>query len=158
MLLNLILISVQGYQIHSGLIITTRMNPASDSKDFPFVDIIERWTNHLLLLGYEPFTYGNLRDVKIYSFVDNLTISAGKNNILIGLQYDNTTTINGFQPFGASYYRFNSWADFQNGVNPNDFAYTYSLKKDYSQAFPSFKFAQYSPLYRMKLLYQRILN
>ncbi len=116
---------------------------SSTSSDFPFVDIMKDG-QPFTSFGYEPFTYGNLRDVKIYSFVNNTTISAGKNNILIGLQYDNTTTVNGFQPLGASYYRFNSFADFQNGVKPTDFAYTYSLKKDYSQAFPQFKFAQFS--------------
>lgn len=115
----------------------------SVSADFPFVDILKDG-QPFTSFGYEPFTYGNLRDVKIYSFVDNLTISAGNNNILIGLQYDNTKTVNGFQSYGPSYYRYNSFADFQNGVVPTDFAYTYSLNKDYSQAFPSFKFAQYS--------------
>lgn len=116
---------------------------SSDSQDFPFVDIFKDGSP-FTSFGYEPFTYGNLRDVKIYSFVDNLTMSFGKHNILLGLQADFTKTINGFQPLGASYYRYNSWADFVNGVKPNDFAYTYSLKKDYSQAFPGFKFAQYS--------------
>jgi hypothetical protein len=116
---------------------------SSGSTDFPFVDIMKDG-QPFTSFGYEPFTYGNLRDVKIYSFVDNMTISAGKHNILLGVQFDNTTTVNGFQPLGASYYRFNSFADFQNGVRPTDFAYTYSLKKDYSQAFPTFKFAQYS--------------
>lgn len=116
---------------------------SSDSKTFPLVDIFKDGTA-FTTFGYEPFTFGNLRDVKIYSFVDNLTYSLGKHNFLLGLQADFTTTINGFQPLGASYYRYNSWADFVNGVKPNDFAYTYSLKKDYSQAFPSFKFAQYS--------------
>jgi len=116
---------------------------SSTSSDFPFVDIMKDG-QPFTSFGYEPFSYGNLRDVKIYSFVNNLSISAGKNNILIGLQYDATTTLNGFQPLGASYYRFNSFADFQNGAKPNDFAYTYSLKKDYSQAFPTFKFAQFS--------------
>lgn len=115
----------------------------SDSKDFPFVDILKDG-QVFTSFGYEPFTYGNLRDVKIYSFVDNLTINLGKNNILIGLQYDNTKTVNGFQPYGSSYYRFNSFADFQNDVVPTDFAYTYSLNKDFSQAFSSFKFSQFS--------------
>ena len=116
---------------------------SSTSQVFPFVDIMKDG-QPFTSFGYEPFTFGNLRDVKIYSYVDNLSISAGKNNILIGLQADYTSTLNGFQPLGASYYRFNSFADFQNGVKPADFAYTYSLKKDYSQAFPTFKFAQYS--------------
>lgn len=116
---------------------------SSDSKDFPLVDIMKDG-EPFTTFGYEPFTYGNLRDVKIYSFVDNLSIAAGKNNILIGVQTDFTKTLNGFQPFGASYYRFNSFDDFKNGVKPTDFSYTYSLNKDYSQAFPTFKFAQYS--------------
>ena len=119
----------------------------SQSTPFPFVDILKDGLP-FTSFGYELFTYGNLRDVKIYSFVDNLTISAGKNNILIGLQYDNTTTINGFQPVGTSYYKFNSFDDFKNGVVPTDFAQTFSLKKDYSQAFPSFKFAQYSVFFQ----------
>lgn len=116
---------------------------SSDSKDFPFVDIYKDGSP-FTSFGYEPFTYGNLRDVQIYSFVDNLNVTAGKHNLLFGIQADFTKTVNGFQPLGASYYRFNSWNDFVTGVKPNDFAYTYSLKKDYSQAFPGFKFAQFS--------------
>ena len=57
---------------------------------------------------------------------------------------DFSLTKNGFQRFGTSYYTFDSWDDFVNGENPRDFAITYSLNKDFSQAFPSFKFAQYS--------------
>lgn len=116
---------------------------SSDSKDFPFVDIYKDGSP-FTSFGYEPFTYGNLRDVQIYSFVDNLNVTAGKHNLLFGVQADFTKTVNGFQPLGASYYRYNSWNDFVTGVKPNDFAYTYSLKKDYSQAFPGFKFAQFS--------------
>lgn len=116
---------------------------SSDSKDFPFVDIYKDGSP-FTSFGYEPFTYGNLRDVQIYSFVDNLNVTAGKHNLLFGIQADFTKTVNGFQPLGASYYRYNSWNDFVTGVKPNDFAYTYSLKKDYSQAFPGFKFAQFS--------------
>ncbi|MBK6936743.1 MAG: carboxypeptidase regulatory-like domain-containing protein [Chitinophagaceae bacterium] len=101
---------------------------SSDSKDFPFVDIMKDG-QPFTSFGYEPFTYGNLRDVKIYSVTDNLTMTAGKHNFLLGLQADFTKTLNGFQPLGASYYRFNSWADFVNGVKPTDFAYTYSLKR-----------------------------
>lgn len=127
---------------------------SSDSQDFPFVDIMKDG-QPFTSFGYEPFTYGNLRDVKIYSVVNDLTISAGKHNMLVGLQTDFTTTVNGFQPLGASYYRFNSFADFQNGVKPTDFAYTYSLKKDYSQAFPQFKFAQYSALFQDEITFNK---
>jgi hypothetical protein len=127
---------------------------SSDSKDFPFVDIMKDGSV-FTTFGYEPFSYGNFRDVKIYSTVDNLTLSAGKHSFLFGLQADMTETINGFQPLGASYYRFNSIDDFKNGVKPLDFAYTYSLKKDYSQAISRFKFQQYSLLLQDEITFSK---
>ncbi|MEO6069645.1 MAG: carboxypeptidase regulatory-like domain-containing protein [Chitinophagaceae bacterium] len=114
-----------------------------ESSLFPFVDIMK---DNLFYtsFGYEPFSYGNLRDVLIYSAVDNVSFSAGKHSFIFGGQADFTNTKNGFQPLGASYYRFNSFDDFMNGVKPLDFTLTYSLSPNFEQAFPSFKFAQYS--------------
>ena len=121
---------------------------SSDSQDFPFVDILKSdgsgQTLPFTSFGYEPFTYGNLRDVEIYSFIDNLTWSAGKHNWTVGAQADFSMTKNGFQRFATSYYTFNSWDDFVNGAKPRDFAITYPLNEKFEQAFPSFKFAQYS--------------
>lgn len=116
---------------------------SSDSKIFPFVDIMK---DNLFFtsFGYEPFTYGNLRDVTTYSYIDNLTLTLSKHNLIFGVQADQSLTKNGFQPLGASYYRFNSFDDFKNGVKPLDFAYTYSLSPGFAQAFPSFKFLQLS--------------
>ena len=48
----------------------------SESDVFPLVDIMKDGTA-FTSFGYEPFTYGNLRDVKTYSFTDNLTMSLG---------------------------------------------------------------------------------
>ena len=45
---------------------------SSDSQIFPFVDILKDGTP-FTSFGYEPFTYGNLRDVKSYSLVDYAT-------------------------------------------------------------------------------------
>ena len=115
----------------------------SDSQIFPLVDILKDGSP-FTTFGYEPFTYGNLRDVKTTSFVDNLLITLGKHSLTVGGQADFSLTRNGFQRFGTSYYTFASWDDFINGENPQDFAITYSLNKDFSQAFPSFKFAQFS--------------
>ncbi len=115
----------------------------SDSQDFPFVDILKDGTPYTSF-GYELFSKGNLRKVKTYSFVDNLTYVAGKHTATFGAQFDLSETINGFQRFATSYYRFASWDDFVNGANPTDFALTYSLLPGFQQAFPSFKFAQYS--------------
>ncbi len=115
----------------------------SDSQVFPLVDILKDGTP-FTTFGYEPFTFGNLRKVKMYSIVDNLSWRTGSHNWTAGVQVDFSETINGFQRFGTSYYTFNSWEDFTSGANPRDFAITYSLAPGFAQAFPSFKFAQYS--------------
>ncbi|MET0393419.1 MAG: carboxypeptidase regulatory-like domain-containing protein [Chitinophagaceae bacterium] len=115
----------------------------SDSELFPLVDILKDGSA-FATFGYEPFSYGNLRKVKMYSLVDNLTWISGKHNWLVGAQADFSETINGFQRFGTSYYVYNSWADFTSGAKPANFALTYSLAPGFAQAFPSFKFAQYS--------------
>jgi len=115
----------------------------SDSDVFPLVDIMKDGTA-FTTFGYEPFTFGNLRDVKTYSFTDNLTMNLGNHELTLGLQMDLSTTKNGFQRFGTGAYRFNSLDDFVNGVKPNDYAITYSLSPGYAQAFPTFKFQQYS--------------
>ncbi|RZK92672.1 MAG: TonB-dependent receptor [Pedobacter sp.] len=115
----------------------------SDSSPFPLVDILDG-ANVATTFGYEPFTYGNLRDVKGYTYSDDLSIALGKHNITLGLQAEFSTTKNGFQRFGTGYYVFNSWADFVNNAKPSNYAVTYPLTADGSQAYPSFKFNQYS--------------
>ncbi|PYF72692.1 TonB-dependent receptor [Pedobacter nutrimenti] len=116
---------------------------SSDSAVFPFVDILDNG-QPLTSFGYEPFTFGNLRDVKNYSITDNFNMALGKHNVTLGAQLDFNTTQNGFQRFGTSYYTFNSWNDFITGANPRDFGITYSLSPGYEQAFPTFKFNTYS--------------
>jgi len=49
---------------------------SSDSQIFPLVDILEGGSP-LTSFGYEPFTFGNLRDVKSFSFVDFVTLPKG---------------------------------------------------------------------------------
>ncbi len=115
----------------------------SDSQIFPFVDILNAGSPYTSF-GYEPFTYGNLRKVKMYSFVDNLSWTVKKHSWTVGAQAEYSETINGFQRFGTSYYTFASWNDFISGVKPLDFGITYSLSPNFAQAFPSFKFQQYS--------------
>lgn len=121
---------------------------SSDSQIFPLVDILKADGNSaptpFTTFGYEPFTYGNLRDVQVYSLNDYMTWSVGKHNITAGLQGDYNVTKNGFQRFATSYYTFNSWDDFVNGAKPIEFAQTYSLSPNYEQAFPSYKFWQFS--------------
>lgn len=113
------------------------------STSFPFVDILSFGTPYTSF-GYEPFSFGNLRNVKTYSIVDNITWSLNKHLITLGGQADFSETINGFVRFATSYYTFASFSDFANNQKPLDFGITYSLAPGYAQAFPSFKFAQYS--------------
>lgn len=116
---------------------------SSDSKVFPFVDIMEAGTPYTSF-GYEPFTFGNLRDVKSFSFVDFVTFTKGKHTLTGGIQIDLQETKNGFQRFGTGLYRFNSWNDFVTGQKPTDYAITYSLLPNFEQAYPKVGFAQYS--------------
>jgi outer membrane receptor protein involved in Fe transport len=121
---------------------------STDSEVFPFVDILDGSGGNpgvpLTSFGFEPFSFGNLRDVKTTSFVDYLTWTSSKHNFTAGGQVDISSTRNGFQRFGTSYYTFRSWNDFISGVKPVDFAITYPLNEKFEQAFPRFKFAQYS--------------
>ncbi len=135
----------------------------SDSQIFPFVDIMSTGGGVVpqagsgvgavyTSFGYEPFSFGNLRQVKMYSLVDNLTWKTNKHSWTVGFQFDESQTINGFQRFATSYYRFATWADFESALNPNpalralptDYALTYSLSKNFAPAFSAFKFRQYS--------------
>jgi hypothetical protein len=115
----------------------------SESAEFPFVDILSGGTPYASF-GYEPFSKGNLRKVKAYSIIDNITLNLNKHLLTAGVQADLSQTTNGFQRFATSYYTFASWNDFKTGVNPIDFGITYSLSPGFAQAFPSFKFAQYA--------------
>jgi hypothetical protein len=135
----------------------------TESQIFPLVDIMSTsggvtpQTNSgvgavYTTFGYEPFSFGNLRRVKMYSIVDNISFTKNKHHWTFGAQVDFSKTINGFQRFGTSYYRFATWNDFASALDPNplnrklptDFTITYSLSKNFAPAFSSFKFNQYS--------------
>ncbi|MCX8019409.1 MAG: carboxypeptidase regulatory-like domain-containing protein [Chitinophagaceae bacterium] len=129
---------------------------SSESQVFPLVDILSS-TGYpqpvpYTTFGYEPFTFGNIRKVKLYSVVNNFTWTKNKHNWTVGGQYELSETVNGFQRFATSYYVFNSWADFASALNPNPalrakpehFAITYSLQKNFAPALSGFKFVQYS--------------
>lgn len=115
----------------------------SPGAEFPLVDILEG-ASVLTTFGYEPFTYGNLRDVKTKTFNYDANYTLGNHNFTAGAQYETSRTKNGFQRFGTGYYVFNSWNDFVNGAKPANYALTFPLTADGSQAFPSFKFSQLS--------------
>ena len=116
---------------------------STDGKLFPFVDILNAGRPYTSF-GTELFSYGNTREVTTITVNDDFTWSMGKNNFTAGVQYEHDFTKNGFQRFGTSFYVFNSWNDFVNGVKPADFGITFSNSPGYAQAFPTFKYAQTS--------------
>ncbi|MBK6827847.1 MAG: TonB-dependent receptor [Chitinophagaceae bacterium] len=120
----------------------------TESQVFPFVDIMSTGSTTRSLpytsFGHEPFSFGNLRKVKVYSVVDNFSWTKNKHSWTVGGQFEQSETINGFQRFATSYYRFRTWNDFATGQLPSDFAITYSLSKNFAPAFSSFKFRQLS--------------
>ncbi len=115
---------------------------STDGGEFPFVDIVEDG-NVYTSFGTELFSYGNLRDVKTFNVTDEVSFSYNNHNFLGGIQFEHNLTKNGFQRFGAGYYQYNSWEDFLND-NANQFAITHSMKSDFSQAYPEFKYQQFS--------------
>lgn len=120
---------------------------SSGGSVFPFVDILDgNAANNRTYtsFGYEVFSFGNLRDVTTYSFVDYATLNIGMHNLIAGVQADFEKTKNGFQRFGTGYYVFADWDDFANGANPINYALTYSLLPGYKQAFPNIGYNQYS--------------
>lgn len=116
---------------------------SSPSSLFPLVDILSGPSVYTTF-GYEPFTYGNLRDVKTTTINYDASYALGTHNLTGGFQYETSTTKNGFQRFGTGYYVFNSWNDFVTNQKPINYALTYPLTADGSQAYPSFKFSQIS--------------
>ncbi len=116
---------------------------STEGKIFPFVDILNAGKPYVSF-GTELFSYGNLRQVKTTTITDDVSWSMGKNSFTAGLQYEANDTKNGFMRFGSSFYVFNSWTDFTSGAKPANFGITFSNTPGYAQAFPSFKFGQYS--------------
>ncbi|MBM3414958.1 MAG: TonB-dependent receptor [Bacteroidetes bacterium] len=129
---------------------------SSESQTFPLVDILSSTgvatPAPYTTFGFEPFTFGNIRKVKVYSIVDNFSWTKNKHSWTVGGQFEQSETINGFQRFATSYYVFNTWNDFASALDPNPanrrkpehFVLTYSLSKNFAPAFSAFKFRQYS--------------
>jgi hypothetical protein len=113
---------------------------------FPTVDILEPLEDGTKAVytsfGPDPFTYGNLRDVQTAVVTDEVTYTAGFNNLTFGAQYEFDNTKNGFMQGGAGYYVYNSWDDFVDDANPAAFAITYGNNPEHKQVYPSFNYMQ----------------
>lgn len=119
---------------------------------FPFVDVVVAGDIYTSF-GFEPFSYGNLRDVSTVILTDEVTYNIGRHSLLGGVQFEYNMTKNGFQRFGAGYYEFdfNTEQDFLDAINngtvfdnPAQFAITHGNNASFSQEFPRFEFEQLS--------------
>ena len=129
-----------------------------DGSVFPCVDILSnedfpKGTDTYGIyttFGLDPFTYGNLRDVRTVTVTDELTFNAGIHNIVGGAQFEWNRAKNGFMQGGAGWYIYDSWESFKKDVETKTpqasaFMITHAnLEDPTSQAYPTFDYSQVS--------------
>ncbi len=110
---------------------------------FPTVDILEEGSV-LTTFGPDPFTAGNLREVKTFVATDEATMTLGVHNFLAGIQFETNKAVNGFMQGGNGYYVFSSWNDFVSGNKPLAYGITTSKDLDGSQFKAEMVYNQFS--------------
>lgn len=110
---------------------------------FPTVDILENGSLYASF-GPDPFTAGNLRQVKTFVATDELNFSYGLHNFLAGLQYETNSAVNGFAQAGNGYYVYSSWEDFKNGNKPAAYGVTFPMDGSGSPFQAKMKYNQFS--------------
>lgn len=79
-------------------------------------------TINYMSFGTELFSYRNDVINNNYSFINNLTYTAGKHTITAGGAFEIQNFGNSYTRMGTSYYRYNSVADFLSTGGPNEVA------------------------------------
>lgn len=110
---------------------------------FPTVDILED-KGCYTTFGPDPFTEGNLRQVKTFVATDEVTWTMGKNNFLAGLQFETNEAVNGFAQAANGYYVFSSWEDFTQKKPAAAFGFTFNNSDPTSIFKAKFKYNQFS--------------
>lgn len=93
---------------------------------FPTVDILKNGSLYASF-GPDPFTAGNLRQVKTFVATDEASWAIGKHNLLAGLSYETNKATNGFCQAGNGYYVYSSFEDFKNGAKPAAYGVTFPM-------------------------------
>ena len=109
---------------------------------FPTVDILKNGS-YYMGFGPDPFTEGNLRQVKTFVATDEATWSMGIQNFTAGLQFETNKATNGFGAASAGYYVFESMDDFMNGKAPRSYGVTFPMDGS-SQFNATMKYNQFS--------------
>ncbi len=97
----------------------------SNSSPFPFIDILDGNGTAYISLGYEPFTWNNAVNNKVFNVKDDVTWYLGNHTLTGGVSYEYQMAENIYMKFGTGYYRYNSMDDFFNGAAPSVVALTY---------------------------------
>ena len=123
---------------------------------FPGVDMVVGTGGNRAIysvFGSETFSYGNLRDVHTVLATDELTLSAGIHNFLLGAQFEYNHTTNGYQTQGGGAYVFEYpteqalYSAILNKTvfdNPSQFAITHGNNAELAQEYPTFQYEQVS--------------
>ena len=109
---------------------------------FPTVDILKNGS-YYMGFGPDPFTEGNLRQVKTFVATDEASWSMGIQNFTAGLQFETNKATNGFGAASAGYYVFESMDDFMNGKAPRSYGVTFPMDGS-SQFQATMKYNQFS--------------
>ena len=107
----------------------------SDSKPFPFIDIMNDYTvengtvtqdlTPYMSLGYELFTHNNRVQNKILTINDNFTYYLGDHKLMAGFKFEHQMANNSYMRNGTGYYRYRSLKDFLSGAAPESVALSY---------------------------------
>ena len=107
----------------------------SDSKPFPFIDIMNGYTvengtvtqdlTPYMSLGYELFTHNNRVQNKILTVNDNFTYYLGDHKLMAGFKFEHQMANNSYMRNGTGYYRYRSLDDFLSGAAPESMALSY---------------------------------
>ena len=97
---------------------------ASDSADFPFIDILKDGNNYIAL-GYELFTWNNAVHNTIWNVKDDITYYMGAHKLTAGVSFEHQMADNMYMRNGTGYYRYSSLNDFLTGAAPEIVALTY---------------------------------
>ena len=109
---------------------------------FPTVDILKDGAFYMGL-GPDPFTQGNLRQVKTFVATDEVAWSAGIQNFTAGVQFETNKAVNGFGAASAGYYVYDSPEAFMAGGAPAAYGVTFPMDGS-SQFNATMKYNQFS--------------
>ena len=109
---------------------------------FPTVDILKDGA-YYMGVGPDPFTEGNLRQVKTFVVTDEASWSLGIQNFTAGVQYESNEATNGFGAASAGYYVYSSPEDFMAGGAPAAYGVTFPMDGS-SQFKAKMKYNQFS--------------